>query len=596
MTEKKKFHSLKYRIFLVFCICVMLPLLLINIVISFRYERSLKESTTHAYDMLSTQIETNIDTYLRSIAKISLYPYYNNTIQKILYDNFVLEREDVRTRENNQIINDFLFHMIIQDSYLRSIFITNLDGEVVYEKSNGGYYRATDYFKSYIAEMKNDYEIIPTHFQSYVNRSRMEVFSYIRIIKEVNTNTPIGYAILEIDSSAISDMIERISNVSDEYVAIYLEDGSVISSNIPEEQLSLYKCSFEDWRTGPDKNREQIEIGGQNYLISFSNNSDNHLFTVIYQDESQVMSELNRLSLSTMLLTVFISAAVLLLAITASNRLTKPLIRLKNAMALVQKGDLSIQVEMPQGQDEVAELTKGFHAMLCSINDLIQREYKLSLQEKEAELKALQNQINPHFLYNTLESITMLAEINDDTEVADMVTSLGGFLRFAITTKDTVVTLEAELSCVDNYIGIQNIRYNDRIRLEIKCPDDLKNQKIVKMSIQPIVENILMHGYSGMKGEIYIGIHCSIEENYIRITVEDHGDGMSTETLAMVRENLEQEQELYPVKHSIGLRNVHQRLKLKYGLEYGLEFDSTTERGTVVTIKIPYEGGETVDA
>lgn len=582
MRNVKRIYSLKYRIFLVFCVCVMLPLLLINIVISVRYERSLKESTAHAYDMLSSQIETNIDTYLRSISRISLYPYYNNSIQRILYEN-------VRSRENNQIVNDFLFNMIIQDSYLRSVFITDLEGEVIYDKSNGGYYRATDYFKPYIEMMKEEHAIVPTHFQSYVNRSRMEVFSYIRMIKEVNTNTPIGYVILEIDSSAISDMIERISDVSDEYVAIFLEDGSILNSNIPEGQLPLYQESFQNISLNAEKTADQIEIGGKKYLLSFSNDSDNHLFTVIYQDENQVMEELNHLSRSTMMMTVFISAIVLFMAVAASNRLTRPLIRLRDAMALVQKGNFDVQVEVPQGHDEVAELTEGFRSMLRSIDDLIKREYKLSLQEKEAELKALQNQINPHFLYNTLESITMLAEINDDAEVADMVTSLGEFLRFSITTKDSLVSLEAELACVENYIDIQNIRYNDRIRLEINCPACFSNHEIVKMSIQPIVENILIHGYTGMKGEIYIHIYVRAEKDHVNITVEDRGEGMDEATLLMVRKNLEQEQELYQAKHSIGLRNVHQRLKLKYGQDCGLEFESKSGQGTSVTIKIPYQ-------
>lgn len=140
----KRFYSLRIKIIVIFCFYVIIPLLAINIAIINQYQKSLKESTVNAYDIVSDQIETNLDTYLSSIKRISLYPYYNNQIQELLYHISIDGNADVMTRENNDIMNDFLFNMLIQDKNLQSIFITDLDGNVLYNKSNGGYYRETD--------------------------------------------------------------------------------------------------------------------------------------------------------------------------------------------------------------------------------------------------------------------------------------------------------------------------------------------------------------------------------------------------------------------------------------------------------------------
>lgn len=598
---RNRFYSLKYRIFFVFCTCVMIPLLLINIVVSKRYEQSLKESTTQVYEMLSNQISTNIDTYLRSIERISLYPYYNEEVQEIIYQSTILENEEADNRENKQVINNFLFNMIIQDSYLRSVFITDLTGEVIYEKSNGGYYRATDYFKTYINSLEAESGIIPTHQQDYVNRSGLEVFSYIRVIKDVNTNTPIGYAILDIDSLAITKIIEQITDVSDEYIMICLEDGSLLSSNLPEQdrvkQQEILMQNVESF----DILKSSVVIDGKQCLAAVSDISSRYLITVIYQAEDKVMGQLNQLSDSAVVLVFFISAAVLLISVYAAGKLTMPLQQLRDAMAVVKTGKFDVSVKEMGGHDEVAELTEGFNSMLSSIDHLIKQEYKLILQEREAELKALQNQINPHFLYNTLESIAMMAEINEDPDVADMVTNLGDFLRFSITTKDSTIALGAELEHIDNYLRIQNVRYNNRIHLTVVCSEEFKHCQIVKMSIQPIIENSLLHGYSDLQTPIHIQIIAMkkksppsfgrrnvVEENLV-ITVADNGEGMDEKTLHLVKENMEREQEIYTVKHSIGLRNVHQRLRLKYGDEYGLDFKSSLKSGTTVTIRIPYK-------
>lgn len=586
----RRFLSLRIKIIVIFCFCVIIPLLIMNLLIFNRYQQSLEKSTVNAYDMVSDQIETNLDTYLSSIKRISLYPYYNNKVQKILYDITIGGNTDVMTKENNSIMNDFLFNMLIQDKNLQSIFITDLEGKVLYNKSNGGYYRDTDYFESFIQSMDREFMVIPTHNQSYVNRARKNVFSYVRMIKEVNTNTPIGYAILEIDSNVVLTMTERISDVSDKYIAITLQDGSILNGTIPDEQMSFFERHFEKILSGNLEKR--VTVDNNDYLLSVSEKSDNNLVTWIYQKEEQVMSGLNQMATLTIITIIVTSAGVLIITVLASGKLTDPLMRLRDAMIEVRKGNFKTQVKSYGGNDEVRELTDGFNDMLKYIDDLITCEYKLQIQERDANLQALQNQINPHFLYNTLESITMMAEINDDTDVAEMVTNLGEFMRYSLTTKTAMVNLREELACVENYIQIQNVRFDNHIRLKIDCPEQLRKCCIVKMSIQPVIENAILHGVKTNDSELHIDITVRMETDGLQVTIRDNGKGMDKETLLRVIRNLNQDEEIYQSKQGIGLRNVHQRMKLRYGEIYGLSFESEPDKGTTAILRLPYSMGE----
>lgn len=581
----KNFHSLRVKIAAVFCVCVIIPLLGVNLVVFKWYQQNLEESTVRVYDMVSDQIETNLDTYLTAVKRISLYPYYNNQIQEILYDISIHGDRSVMTRENNDIMNDFLFNMLIQDQEIQSVFITDLDGNVVYNKSNGGYYRDTDYFKSYIASMDEEFLIIPTHPQSYVNRTRKNVFSYVRVIKEVNTNTPIGYAILEMDSGLILEMTEKNSDVSDAYIAVTLQDGSMLNGTIPEEQLEAFSEYFSE--TGRDDSEGSVIIDGDRYLLSVSAKSDNDLVTWIFQKEEVVMSGLNQMARVTTLILILVSAAVLAATVVASRQLTAPLVHLRDAMMQVKHGNFKAKVKKAGGRDEVGELTDCFNSMLDAIDDLITREYKLKLQERDANLQALQNQINPHFLYNTLESITMMAEINDDTDVAEMVTDLGKFMRFTLTTRDAMVRLSEELACVENYVQIQNVRYDHCISLSVDCPEKLADNRIVKLSIQPVVENAILHGTGGAGSGIHLRIRVREENSDMEILIADDGQGMDPETLAGVIKNLEQGEETERPGQSIGLKNVHQRIKLRYGEKYGLKITSKPGKGTEVRLLLP---------
>ncbi len=582
-TLKNKYIKLQYKIIGFFIIGVIIPMFCVTIATSYVYKKNLEESTIENASLLSALIESNVDTYLDNISQIALTPYYDSWIQSQVSNITLHEIDDYGNDiEINQQVSDFLFNMIIQNKYICSIFITDLDGEIIYAKSASGAMESdVDFFEPYIQSMEDSYMVIPTHEQVYLKHTNQEVFSYVRIQKEVTSNTPIGYIVIEIKASAITEIIDKIDNNSGDLIAIYLEDGSLLKSNITDVELEE-KISTIYYEAKNIVDTNSIVIDDKEYLISYADTSDYGITAVIFSDETEVFSVVNHLFSITQFFIFLILLVVFFNTIFFAKKLTNPFNRLIYAMSKVEKGDFKVQVSQG-GYDEVGKLIDSFNDMIRQIDELILNEYRLELEEKQTEIKALQNQINPHFLYNTLESIAMMAEINEDVEVAQMVTDLGDFFRFIISDKSNQIVLVSELEYVKTYVKIQNIRYSNRIHIEINCPSCLENKHILKLCIQPLVENSITHGYKP-KEQIEIKVNIVQEADGIRVEVCDHGDGMTEEGVQNLKEKLELDEGR---TDSIGLQNVHKRLTLTYGSISGIQISSREAEGMKVWFIIP---------
>jgi two-component system sensor histidine kinase YesM len=223
--------------------------------------------------------------------------------------------------------------------------------------------------------------------------------------------------------------------------------------------------------------------------------------------------------------------------------------------------------------------------MIDEIQRLVDDVLRAQLHEREAELHALQSQIKPHFLYNTLESINMLALTHGDREVSRMVTSLGRLLRHAIGAGEPLISVREELEHVRHYMVVQHMRYGDRITITTEIDPSLFDRLIPRLALQPIVENALTHGLEPRPGPGWVRVRGSAVDSDAVFTVEDNGMGMDAETLVGLRARLEED--LPRDGRSIGLANVHRRIHLHCGMEYGLLVESAPGEGTRVTMRVP---------
>lgn len=263
-------------------------------------------------------------------------------------------------------------------------------------------------------------------------------------------------------------------------------------------------------------------------------------------------------------------------------RLTKPLKQLVSSMNRLGSGDFHSYVAI-EGKDEFTILGNHFNHMLDRLQQLIMNLSEEQKRKEEAKLQTLQAQINPHFLFNTLNSIKWMAMLSGAKHVSQMITKLGKLLQYTMKVGEEFVTLEDEITHLESYLDLQKIRFNDNILIQFHIPTELKHYSVLKFILQPIVENSIIHG---QKMPLNIEICASIEGDSLLINVKDNGNGISEERLEELRAQLSQEHARYS---GIGIYNVNERIKMHFSRAYGIEMKSLLGEGTVVTVKLPLQ-------
>ncbi|WNV80480.1 sensor histidine kinase [Bacillus atrophaeus] len=273
---------------------------------------------------------------------------------------------------------------------------------------------------------------------------------------------------------------------------------------------------------------------------------------------------------------------VLLLGRRIANSITGPIEQLVSAMKAVQSGGLEAgaSLALPEDtQDEAGMLNRHFTMMMKRINELIEENVEKQLIIKETECKALQAQINPHFLYNTLESINWLAKANQQKQISKMVESLGYLLRNSINMKKDTVTIEEEAEIVLHYMTIQRFRFEERLNFTLEIEEEVKHCLIPKLSLQPLMENAIQYALEPFTRPCAIRLRAKLEAGHVVLTVEDNGPGMDNRILEKTG------------GRGIGLQNIHDRIRLTFGGQYGLTIQSGEGKGTTILIKIPCQRG-----
>lgn len=290
------------------------------------------------------------------------------------------------------------------------------------------------------------------------------------------------------------------------------------------------------------------------------------------------------------MLVILVGLAFLINAVV--KRLLRQFYEILKSIRVIQKGDLHVRIDAC-GNDEMGELGIQINTMLDRIEQLMKENIDREVLAKNAQIRALQNQINAHFIYNVLESIKMMAEIDEEYAISDAITSLGNLLRYSIKWVSGNVRVEEELSYIKNYLTLMNLRFDYEIYLSLNLPEEVLKQEIPKMSLQPIVENAIYHGIEELAEDTNIYIKGMIKDGDCVIEISDAGRGMSEETLKRLRKRIAGEMEPDGGKgNGIGLKNVQDRIRMSFGAGYGITVDSKEGCYTKVTVRVPRYRGE----
>ncbi len=316
-----------------------------------------------------------------------------------------------------------------------------------------------------------------------------------------------------------------------------------------------------------------------------------YMYTYLYHEASRLDElqgkMLHRLLAEVALILVFGVAAFLFLVrwlMKFGQSITFPVSKLCRRVQAIGDGDLTVQTPIEAREYEIQMLSDGFEKMVERLNQLIEQNKQEQISLRSAELALLQAQINPHFLYNTLDTIVWLVESGKYEQSVEMVTSLSGYFRSSLSKGRDIITLREEERHVQSYLEIQQVRYRDILEYEIAIEEELADYEIPKLTLQPLVENALYHGIKLKRGLGKISVRGYREENHICLVVLDNGAGMDEERLTEVRSAIRKEKRV-----GFGLSTVHERLQLLFGPEYGLTVESVPGEGTTVYVRIPLQ-------
>ncbi len=330
-----------------------------------------------------------------------------------------------------------------------------------------------------------------------------------------------------------------------------------------------------------DQTADLVSNGSTYYTNSLTDSSGGYMVVAVLA-ESKIKEVTTRRK--TMLgITLFISVVAILVTYWSIRRYSQRFLSIEQTMKQVQAGDLDVRIPIKKETDDLSIIAGNFNIMLDDVNNYIKKIYLSSIKQKEAELKNLQTQINPHFLYNTLESIRMKAISDGSRTTADMIVLLADMFRYSLE-QDDVVTLEEEIAHVSKYVELFKVRQPDKLKFDVQLPAHLMDKSLPRFILQPLVENYIIHGIRRNKYDNTLVISVYEESACLLISIADNGKGIEREKKKILQSNLRNG---LPNNESLGLFNVNERIRLKYGNEFGLEISSEEEDGTRILIRLP---------
>lgn len=407
----------------------------------------------------------------------------------------------------------------------------------------------------------------------------------LSLFRKVNTTPSQGWICeLYINQKELQDILANADPTNEGFVFLQSDDNTVLSTT-NTELTDLLLQSPDNFYLRGRMSWDNISLAGKNYWIySRSINSTNWYVTLLLPSDVFFYKP-DKLLKSTMLMLIVITLISLPAASIFTRKFSHRILQLNEKMAVLCVGNLDVHVDA-QGKDEITQLFHSFNHMVESMRFLVQQQYENGIRIKNAELIALQAQINPHFLYNTLELISWKAMENDAEEIVTISQDLASFYRLTLSNGRSMVSLQDELQHITHYVSIQNCRFSQEIRIFTEVPDDCLRILIPKLTLQPLIENSILHGFlpkEASEAENSIFIKATKTDDILLLTLQDNGIGMPSEKLNDLLSKKGAES-----KKGFGIINIQERLQLLYGDNFGLSY-STSEQGVCVSIRFKIE-------
>lgn len=553
------------------------------------HSRQLTRLTINQTQQIIEQTGSNIDNYIDELFRLTLSPYYNDEIMnKIAF----IPASPEEALNKKRTIESFLASVMTlpRDEILRVYILTEAD---IYSYTRTPY-QMEDYnvYKNsfwYMEALKANAPVfIPVHAEKAFGEKPTQIFSVARRLRSKDNNDIIlGVIKVDADYTGIKSICDKVEFENDGALFVINKNEEMVyeKNDLPESGL------WEKLTLPTDNGDFSCRINGEKYIGNVTTLQESELKIIALHSYRSLTSKARGNLSRTVFLAFICIVASIVIFILFIQRFLHPLYHIIRTMEIVQTGNLDVQVPLEQ-DDEIGYLASAFNTMTSSLKDVIHRNsllmkqvYEAQYLHKVSQYDALCSQIKPHFLYNTLNTISLLIKCGESKDAILCIENLSCFLR-GIMNADKEIPFSEELSIVSSYLNLQKIRYGDRLSYNLSIGQNTENVSIPALSLQPLVENTIKHCCETSSAPVSILVTSEWDGNNLSIQVLDNGPGIPEETLLKITESLTREETQDALTSSIGLINVHRRLRLHFGASSGLHIVSGAE-GTTITLTIP---------
>jgi len=607
-----KRYSIKAKLLSIFIIISIIPMIFTHIFLYKLSQHYLEKKITNLTDRNLFYIKTNIETDIN---------YYKDILYRMTADNDCLELEK-RFNDGNEFekaasinkIREAFGSYSYSRSQIRAITFVGKDGRnVYYDKRNQGInnrvwdgYSDANKFEIYSKIINSNIPVIlPTTSNSYIGGKSEYMFHMGLKVKDIRTKNEMGIIIMSFDEQVLSDVCNVESDKEDfsqnriNMCSVIVDsDGRIISFE-DKKYIGTY---IKDYTSRDVNDKDNVETLNQliysipsftNCNISVSSRSIENIGWKVISvvDKDNLFYEVNLLRNLTFAFLAVIVIMVMIVIIIFSNKFYESVGIIVKGMKEAKKGNFNVKIKL-NTEDELSFIGDEFNEMLSTINILVediknQSHYiiELSNKRREAEIKAIVAQINPHFLYNTLDCINWMAIKNENYEVSNTIGNFAQILRYSIGDINKEVTIYDEVEWLKKYVYLQQIRFNNSFILDLDVNESILGSRIHKLILQPLIENSIIHGFKGYNSGRNLKVSINkFKDTYIKIIVNDNGNGIEKGKLEKIINNINLEKD---EDENLGIKNVYDRINIYYGKDAKFKIESAQEEGTTSTLVIP---------
>lgn len=584
-------NQLFIKISLITALGVIIATLVVSLFVIQMSENVYLEAYNDSNEKIMTQIRDDYYDLHTDIVNVLNICQNSNSLKGYLTNNYTTPSEESAIIYNMKMqLDDY---GVLHNNTVSNLLLVGMNGKTFFPNNTFGVDNYTDIINSEVVKKAFEkpeqitYQYAKDGFCKALKNNN--VIIAIKVLKDVSTKAPYGLAIIMIEQNDFSFFYDTLVDDKVNHINIVSNDGLIISSN--SNKLGENSDLLNQVLVNGDNSESEISqnIDGRDYTLKIMNLPfmDGKFISMI--DETNLINQINFIP-PVIATAIVISIIFMTIVVLLIRKALRPLNNIVAKIPEITKGNFTDHIEVA-GSGEIKELSEGFNYMLDGLNDYVERIVKLQEEKRLTEIHALQMQINPHFVYNTLTSIKFLIWQGNKELAIEATDAFIQLLRNTLSNKDEYVTLEAEIENIKNYIKIQNIRYNNKIVITYNISETCKDFLVVKMLLQPFVENAFFHAFNNQENGT-IKIFARVIKDALTIEIIDNGLGMGQEQIDSLLYGTVDKGKSFS---GLGVKNVNKRIKLLYGQEYGVTISSVIDQGTIVSIALPIIVDENLD-